>query len=138
MAGVNIISGAGARSMDFTTWEDKAYRICAILFMLMGLVTMFISLGVTPIYPRQDLFGEVISGIQVVMSLLLFFEVEIVQFIAKWYLILVLLNGVLAYLFVAVFFAFSPTLGFILLAVNTIKNLIAGFMLYLIVKVADV
>jgi hypothetical protein len=140
MAGITVLSGSGAQDIDFTTWEDKAYRVTALVFFFLGLAMLTLFSGLTPLNSKADSFAMVAAGIQTVMALLLFFEVEWAQFIAKWFLALSLVRCAFAYLLIFALLSTSPTFlfGLILGIVNTIMGAITGFMLYLLLKVADV
>ena len=132
MAGVTIISGKGARNRDFTTWQDKAYRVCCFFLLFMGGILILQGMNVIETKESARTYIGVQGAIQAFFALMLLWEQTWAQFVMKWYLILAVLMGILNFPMLMLALAVRPALAGALLLANLIQVSIQGFMLYLI------
>ena len=132
MAGITILSGKGAQNRDFTTWQDKAYRIGCFVLIAGGLIGILQGMNVIETAEKSRTFLGVSGGIQFFFALMLLWEQTWAQFVMKWYLILAVLMGILNFPMLMLALAVRPALAGALLLANLIQVSIQGFMLYLI------
>lgn len=137
MAGVTILTGKGAQNRDFTTWQDKAYRVCSFLMLIAGFIGILQGMNVIPTQESARTYIGVLGGIQAFFALMLLWEQTWAQFVMKWFLILAILADVRNFLFVMLIFAVRPALAGLYLLANCVFLGIHSLMLYLIYTSGD-
>lgn len=139
MAGINIISGAGAKKVDYDSWQDKAYRVCSVLLALYGAFEFAAGLNLIHTFPSASLvYHQVVGSFYMIAGILLFMEVGWVQWFMKWVLILSLIGGLFDFLLLALVFSLSPALGVIFTLIKVAVMGAQGLLLYLLYQVGDV
>lgn len=138
MAGVTILTGKGAQSRDFTTWQDKAYRICCFLMIGFGVLLILMGMNIIETPPAQQAFLGVTGGIQAFFGLMLLWEQTWAQFIMKWYLILQVFADARNVLIGVMMMSVRPAVGIGYMLFSLIAGAVHGFMLYLLYTSGDV
>ena len=137
MAGVTIISGKGARNRDFTTWQDKAYRVCCFFLLFMGGILILQGMNVIETKESARTYIGVQGAIQAFFALMLLWEQTWAQFVMKWYLILGVLGSVLSIPMTLLMFSIRPAAGAALLLGTLFQLALQGLLLYLIITSGD-
>ena len=139
MQGVNIISGTGAKKVDFDTWQDKAYRVCCVLLMVFGVFNILAGTDIIHLYSASSrAYYGVVGGVDAFFGYFLLQEATWAQFIMKWRMILLIVDRGLGLLTIPLMMSLNPGTAVVMLLVNLVMLSAASLMLYLLITVGDV
>ncbi|MCW5939731.1 MAG: tetratricopeptide repeat protein [Fimbriimonadaceae bacterium] len=117
------------------TWQEVAYKIIAGLWILNGSYLAFQGvqrIGKEGYMPGLEAFEVIMGAINIGVGIGLFFENEVVQFIAKLMCYLVMFRAGLSLIL-------SLGMGFTVdAAINAAMIALAGFQLYILAQIGDV